>query len=201
MSNLTAYERRWSKRRSLLNFGYVILFGIIAFWLGPIYFLWNVTPAPSQPSDYTELVLRHCEPIVRRMKEYERIHGSRPTDMSQFAPDLYAAEANNVSLTGGRFIYFVEYRQEIEYDFTPGNEHWKVTGPFVNGTIPVPPVQLKPLTKPTGSESNEPDKPPPISYAMPMLGRCPKCGKRFDYGRPGSEGNCICDSLIQPQPL
>jgi hypothetical protein len=150
----TASNNRWETRRWLYRFSVLAWLLLLSFVAGPKFFLWfwDVKPAPTSPADFVAEVNRYCVPVVRRMKEYERIHGSLPSDFKQFAPEWQNTQEGQALLNGGTFTRYVELDQMIEYDFTPGHEHWTVKGPFVNGIIPVPPVtldaQTQPATKP-----------------------------------------------------
>jgi hypothetical protein len=142
------FARRWQGRRTLLWWSIGIYGVLIAFVFGPMYFLRGVDYGPKSPGDFVADVQRYCVPVVRKMKEYERLHGKRPDDIRTFAPEFCQTQEGQVALTAGTYTYFAEYHHVIRYDFTPGNEHWTVKGPFVTGTIPAPPVELEPATRP-----------------------------------------------------
>ena len=138
----------WCRRRWLLRLGLGVWFVAIAFYFGPNRILFDkwtwITPA-----DFVPTVRDRCVPVVRAMKAYQRKHGHLPTSneevglKSSGGPGEYVG---NVSPRG--YTCWGRYNHQIEYDFTPGQEGWRLRGGFISGPIPYPPVTLAPATRP-----------------------------------------------------
>ena len=134
---------------------YLVLAGIfwaIAFQFGANYFFLGKLRSAT-PADYVAEVEQHCVPVVRAMKEFQRDYGRLPNDTSELIPDYLPDQSHkDVQLGGvssGQFNHYALWHERIWYDFTPGNEHWEVSGSFVRGRIPLPPVKLGPSTRST----------------------------------------------------
>jgi hypothetical protein len=105
------------------------------------------------PADYVADVQQSCVPVVRAMKEFRRDNGRLPNDMNELIPKYLPDQSHQlVQLYGawaGKFEHYVQWHHRIWYDFTPGDEHWEISGSFVRGRIPLPPVAVGPATRPT----------------------------------------------------
>ena len=105
------------------------------------------------PADYVTDVQQHCVPVVRAMKEFQRDYGRLPNDMKELIPHYLPDQSKeSVQLHGawaGKFEHYARWHHLIRYDFTPGNEHWEISGPFVQGRIPLPSVKVSAVTSPT----------------------------------------------------
>jgi hypothetical protein len=104
------------------------------------------------PADFAPDVVQYCVPVVRAMKDYERLHGQRPESLAQLGPQFAAAHASDPGeheLKFGEYNFYYQtddarYYEYIHYQFTPGNEGWSVVGKLTEGPIPVPPVTADP---------------------------------------------------------
>jgi hypothetical protein len=143
---------KWFYRQLAYSLVLAVFFWLIAFQFGANYFFFGKMSDPT-PADFVAEVEQYCVPVVRAMKEYQRDHGRLPNDMNELIPDYLPDQSHNaVQLFGaqaGRFERYADLHHRISYDFTPGDEHWEVSGPYVNGRIPLPAVKVTPATRPT----------------------------------------------------
>ena len=139
----TPEERAARHKRGLYRLGlFIFVFAPIAFYFGPHEILFHKLGRPT-PGDFDAEVQSDCVPVVRAMKEYQRDYGSLPDDGNELVPKyLPKAILFRTNVANGQFMYFTSQEQMITYDFTPGGERWEISGPFVNGVIPMPPVVL-----------------------------------------------------------
>jgi hypothetical protein len=143
--------RTWWAKRLSLRLALLLLFSAIAFYFGPNEVNFGKLTRPS-PADFVQDVETRCVPVVRAMKEYQRDHGQWPKKMEDLAPGyLSSAEADGFvgDISKGHFFTFSKWEEAIEYDIAPGGERWIVSGGYVHGTIPVPPVTIDPTTRPS----------------------------------------------------
>lgn len=136
--------RKWWARRQGYRVMLLAVFVMIAWYVGPNEINFR-KPTPLNAADFVPVVESQCVPVVRAMKQYQRDHGKLPGDTDDLVPKyLSAAEEKQFrgEVENGRFVYFGQWNHLIEYSFAPGNEHWSVHGPVVNGVIPTPPVTL-----------------------------------------------------------
>jgi len=143
---------RWFYLKAAYYLSLVLLFCAIAFKFGSNYFFFGKLSDPA-PADYVADVEQRGVPVVRAMKEFQRDYGRLPNDMKELIPKYLPDQSHgSVQLYGvwaGRFEYIASWHQRIWYDFTPGDEHWEISGSFVRGRIPLPPVTMRPATRPT----------------------------------------------------
>ena len=115
------------------------------------YFLFDKVSRPTAV-DFVPEVESYCLPVVRAMKEFQRDNGRRPNGMEELVPRYLPDQSHEaVQLHGvdqGEFRHYAHDHHTIWYDFTPGSEGWTISGPYVNGRIPLPPVKAGPKTKP-----------------------------------------------------
>ena len=135
-------ESGWRLRRWIFNIALCLWFFALYFF-GPNVILFGRLNGLTT-ADFVPMVKQNLAKIVRDMKEYESLNGTRPWS----ADDLYGNPPSGIrneyaveGINAGEF----ELRDRfgiIKYNFTPGSEGWEVRGPFVAGRIPVPPVAL-----------------------------------------------------------
>ena len=153
---------RWRSRRRAYYAALAGYFAAVAFYFGPNLYLFGKLTWLA-PSDFTPVVRERCVPVVLAMKQYRRDHGSLPTRDSELVPEYLPEIHGAASLERrGGFEYWSQFNHSITYDFTPGGEGWFVSGAFVRGRIPVPPVELPPApvhptaTRPATAPQREP---------------------------------------------
>jgi hypothetical protein len=160
MESESAFKRRWEMRRSLYRWMLFSWFALLAFFVGPKFFLWfwDVKPAPSRAEDFVPVVQRLCVPVVRKMKQYHREHGVWPKEMKDCYPGFtgpdhyrFSWQLTDKNTKVFQFLFYDELRETVEYDFTPGKEKWSVEGPFVTADIPLPPVEIDDPALPTSN--------------------------------------------------
>ena len=142
---LTIEEYRWRLKRILLRVAIALLLSPLAFYFGPN--LLNFGKLTSlAPADFVPTANTYCVPVVIAIKQYQRDHRSMPTDskLAELVP-VYLREC-----PPGGYYYDQHYTHismhlhRITYDFA--TDTWSIRGPFVNGTLPLPPVVLPPAT-------------------------------------------------------
>jgi hypothetical protein len=123
------------------------LFAVIAFQFGPNLINFGKLTRLSV-WDFVPIVQQQCVPIVKAAKEYQRDHGHLPNSRDDLIP-AYLPNANFPgSIDQTQLWYFTMWNHAITYSFATGNEGWSVSGPFVRGAIPLPPVTIGPARPP-----------------------------------------------------
>ena len=136
-----AEARRWRHRRIVYRCAvFAVFFILVGFYIGPKLYLFGKLTGITT-ADFVPFVQRSCVPTVRALKEFERDHGHLP-DTLQELPSADLPLVPGGQILNGQFWCVGEYNHVITYDFTPDSEGWCVTGAFVNGRIPLPPVKI-----------------------------------------------------------
>ena len=147
----TPQERQWRHRRIWFRIGLFVLLAPVTFYFGPNYFTFNRLTRPT-PADFVGEA-QQCVPIIIAAKQYQRDTGNFPQAIDDLQPKyLPTLPKKFCYLKNGEFFELVGYYSDVEaiaYDFTPGNEHWEVAGPFAPGRIPLPPVTIGPVPPPS----------------------------------------------------
>jgi hypothetical protein len=143
----SAEEKRWRYFRILFRIGVTAIVAPLAIHFGVNYFMFGNARGLSM--DYFIPFAQRCVPAVRAMKEYQRDTGHLPQTLDDLQP-TYIPKDDWIpgSIFQGQFSSIAGYNHVINYDFTPGSEHFEVSGPLVSGRIPFPPVAVGPTTTP-----------------------------------------------------
>jgi len=160
---------RWRRRRGAYYGALVVLFAVVAFYVGPNYILFG-KPTWITPADFVPTVQQRCVPMVRAMKEFRRDHGRLPARGDELVPDYYPARKSAVqgvesAVDDGQFRYWSMFNHTIRYDFNPASEGWLVSGPYTSGRIPAPPVAIGPATRPVSRPISAPTTAPTTAPA------------------------------------
>lgn len=148
--------RRWQVWRACYYAALAGLFGLIALYVGPNYILFG-KPTWLTPADFVPEAERECVPVVRAVKEYQRDHGRLPESGRDLVPEYLPAVAHGFTVFNGEAWYNGRFNHAITYRFTPGPEAWSVTGVFVNGPLPLPPVTIGSSNRPSTRPATGPD--------------------------------------------
>jgi hypothetical protein len=143
-------ERLWIYRRILFRVGLYVLISPFALYFGPNLMMFGKLTRLSA-ADFVPYVERECVPTVRAIKEYQQDNCHLPDNVSDLVPKyLPVTPSATQSIENGQFRDWdnQQLNHEIHYNFIHGSEEWEVTGYFVNGPIPVPPVTIGPATLP-----------------------------------------------------
>jgi hypothetical protein len=147
----TPQERRYRHRRIWFRIGLFVLLAPINFYFGLTYFTFHRLTRPTSADFVGEA--QQCIPVVIAAKQYQRDTANLPQTIYDLQPKYLAALPQKwCYFKNGEFFELVGYYsdlQAIAYDFTPGNEHWEVAGPFAPGRIPLPPVAIAPVLPPS----------------------------------------------------
>jgi hypothetical protein len=135
---------KWWARRAFYYISVMILFGIIAFYVGPNELNFGQLRSPTAADFVPDVEV--CIPVVRAMKEFQRDHGRWASDERELVPNYLREQSRRVHVINGWFWSYGKWDQSISYDFAPGRERWMVCGPAVTGTIPAPLVTIGPST-------------------------------------------------------
>jgi hypothetical protein len=112
------------------------------------------------PADYLSDVTPKSIRFVQAIKEYQRDHGQLPSQMEDLMPAYIPLDGFGQNFEGvysnGQYEELIEGSlhetpqdmRRIFYDFSPGNEGWRVEGAYVSGRMPLPLVTIPPQGKP-----------------------------------------------------
>jgi hypothetical protein len=140
------YARRWRCRRVSYYVALCLLFAAIAFYFGPNVIMFGKLVWITA-DDFAKWVDEDDVRSVRAIKEYQRDHGKLPERMEDLVP-AYLPKRTFGDLWGGEFHEYTRYGHLFIYRFTPGDEGWRVAGPFVHDRLPLPPVRIAASTRP-----------------------------------------------------
>ena len=143
---------KWFYLQSLYYFVLAVSFCVFGLWIGPNFLNFGRISGVSG-QDFVPDVQQRCVPVVRAMKEYLRDHGQLPNAKKDLVPDYLPDESHvdvpAADVWGGALKHWGRWNHHVTYDFTPGQEGFYVSGPFMNGRLPMPPVKIEPSTNPT----------------------------------------------------
>lgn len=143
----TSESRKWWGWRLIYYLALLALFAVIAFQFGPNLINFGKLTRLSVV-DFVPIVQQQCVPIVKAAKEYQRDHGHLPNSREDLVPTYLPTANFPGSIDQSQFQYFSMWNHMITCDFTPGIEGWSISGPFVRGPIPLPPVTIGPAKLP-----------------------------------------------------
>jgi hypothetical protein len=139
-------SRKWQYLRHAYVCGLVALFVAIVYcrtnWILFHQLTW------IKPSDYAAEIQSDCIPLIEAIGKYQRDFGYLP------GPNEFQSISNGKMIMGGgpneiTWFDFRRYGETISYDFASNPPHWYVTGPWTQGTVPVPAVRSGPVVPPT----------------------------------------------------
>ena len=139
------------------RFYYVLLaavFGVIAFYFGPNWFLFHKLTR-SSPSDFTAMVEQRCIPTLQALSQYHADYGRFPISAVDLSPKyLHEDSLCYGNLRDNQFTLDTEYHQKISFDTEHPERGWSIRGRFTNGSIPVRPYELHLAIQPTTHPAN-----------------------------------------------
>jgi hypothetical protein len=138
----------WRIARRIYYVLLFVIFGVIAFYLGPNWFLFHKLTR-SSPSDFTAMVEQRCIPTLQALAQYRADYGKFPISAVDLAPKYLPRESVCYGrLNGNEFRLYTNYHQVISFDTEHPERGWSIHGRFTNGPIPVSPRELHLATQP-----------------------------------------------------
>jgi hypothetical protein len=139
--------QRWRFYRGLFWAGLIALAIPIAFYFGPNLYNFGKLTWPT-PGDFACTVETACVPTVRAIKQYEADTGHLPETLDDLVPKYLPTKPPGQQFAYGHFMSLEKMDHMVTYELAPGDETWRVSGPFARGKIPVPAVTLGPTRPP-----------------------------------------------------
>ena len=143
----------WLRRRLLYRNLLVAFCALIAFYFTPNRVIFGKLTSPS-PKDFVDDVNTYFAPVVRAAYAYEHDTGHLPSsDLHELVPKYIPSGTTGFLERPNQFFFFARFNSYVIYDFSPGQEAWRVQG-YVHGRIPAAPifrppfVSTQPTTKP-----------------------------------------------------
>lgn len=137
--------RRWWWRRFVYRVALFLLFAMIALYFGPNLLEFGKFTRPTM-ADYVPLVEQRGVP--KALKLYKLDHGQYPDDESSLVPDYLPERIDGFVARHGSVIGFVGHGEIVRYDAETTPEEWYLYGPWLSGSLPLPPVTVNPSPRP-----------------------------------------------------
>lgn len=145
--------RRWWWRRLTYRAILFGLFALTAFYFGPNLIEFGKLTRPTA-ADFVPEVERGGVPLVKAVKLYRLDHGRFPKDESDLIPDYLPAQIGGFMALDGIVIGFVGHSERVEYRCYPGEEGWWLSGPWLNGRLPLGLVTVDQSMRPVTRQAN-----------------------------------------------
>jgi len=149
---LTPEEQWWRLGRISFRVGlFVLIFPIALYFISNYLKFGKFTRLTA--ADYVPKVQQFGVPMVRAIKLYQKDTGQLPLRVEDLEPKYmkpHTSRNYDGQMYGnGTYWMFGGRDESIIYDFKSGQEGWSVSGPYVNGRIPLPIVTIGPASQPS----------------------------------------------------
>jgi len=152
-------DAMWAWRRRALTMAYMLLFALVAFYVGPklitnVLLYGHITGLQKEQLERAIVQGRQTPQFLLAVRTFERDHGRLPTGMEELIPDYMNGAAGH-SYSGTTYASTIRvWDHEVRYEFASNIEGWYVSGPKFNGRFDMPLVpKLTTNTVTTNSES------------------------------------------------
>jgi hypothetical protein len=150
----------WAWRRRALVMAYMLLFALVAFYVGPklitnVLLYGHITGLQKEQLERAIVHSRRVTLFLQAVRYFERDHGRLPQVATELHPDYYTRTFVGHEVLGRTYSHSVPiYEHKITYEFAPDIEGWYVSGPKFNGRFDMPLVpKLTTNAVTTNSES------------------------------------------------